>query len=153
MASAQVDGWIPEDRSNPARWKNWLDRKLAAPKKLGKIDRKTGERFGNAATTLQCPHAKVAAFMARLKDAPRRCGGRRLACHFLDGRGPTPPRRFAWRTFEEPGFSPPPCGRAPKIDMKMGEAHDVPLSDQALAIMRPPAGRTWRQRQPARLPR
>ena len=35
IASAQVDGWIPEDRPNPARWKNWLDRKLPQPKKLG----------------------------------------------------------------------------------------------------------------------
>ena len=32
LASAQVDGWIPEDKPNPARWKNWLDRRLPQPR-------------------------------------------------------------------------------------------------------------------------
>ena len=77
LASAQVDGWIPEGRSNPARWKNWLDRKLAAPKKLGKIDRKTGEKVKRGHHAAM-PHAKVPAFWARLNDADgdtaRPCG-------------------------------------------------------------------------------
>ena len=35
LTSAQVDGSIPEDRPNPARWKNWLEHKLPNPRKLG----------------------------------------------------------------------------------------------------------------------
>jgi hypothetical protein len=34
LASAQVDGWIPEDRPNAARWKDSLDRKLPKRKRL-----------------------------------------------------------------------------------------------------------------------
>jgi hypothetical protein len=35
LASAQVDGHIHQDRTNPARWRGWLDRKLPNPKKVG----------------------------------------------------------------------------------------------------------------------
>ena len=130
IASAQVDGWIPEDRSNPARWKNWLDRKLAAPKALGKIDRKTGARVKRGHHKAM-PHAMVAAFMARLKNAP---GGaaRALELTILTA-SRTKEVRLA--TFEEPDFRTAVWSR-PEDHMKMGEAHDVPLSDQALAIMR-----------------
>jgi hypothetical protein len=34
LASAQVDGWIPEDKPNPARWRNWLERKLPKRQRL-----------------------------------------------------------------------------------------------------------------------
>ena len=35
LASAQVAGQIDPDKPNPARWKNWLDHMLPAPKKIG----------------------------------------------------------------------------------------------------------------------
>ena len=57
IASAQVDGWIPEDRPNPARWKNWLDRKLPKPKKLG-------SRGHHKAL----PYDQLPALMARLAE-------------------------------------------------------------------------------------
>ena len=59
LASAQVDGHIAEGRSNPARWKNWLDHKLASPKKIG-------SRGHHAAM----PYAEVPNFMARLVETP-----------------------------------------------------------------------------------
>ena len=59
LASAQVDGWIPEDRPNPARWKNWLDRKLPKPKKLG-------SRGHHKAL----PYDQLPALMARLAETP-----------------------------------------------------------------------------------
>ena len=59
LASAQVDGWIEEGRSNPARWKNWLDHKLAPPKKIG-------SRGHHAAMDYKL----VPAFMARLAETP-----------------------------------------------------------------------------------
>ena len=109
LASAQVDGWIPESRSNPARWKNWLDQKLAAPKALGKIDRKTGARVKRGHHKAM-PHAMVAAFMARLRLFDS-VSSRALQLTILRQAAP---RRFGWRHSKSRIFSPP-CGRAPKI--------------------------------------
>jgi integrase len=69
LASAQVAGHIDEGRSNPARCDKWLDQMLAKPKKLGKIDRTTGERVerGNHAAM---DYRAVPAFMAKLEAAP-----------------------------------------------------------------------------------
>ena len=58
LASAQVDGWIPEDKPNPARWKNWLDRKLPKRRRL--------TRGHHAAM----PYADLPAFMAKLSETP-----------------------------------------------------------------------------------
>jgi hypothetical protein len=55
LASAQVAGHIHPDKSNPARWKGWLDHMLADPRKLG-------DRGHHAAM----PYAELPAFMARL---------------------------------------------------------------------------------------
>ena len=62
-------------RANPAAWSDWLKRKLGDPKKLGKIDRKTGERVerGNHAAM---PYADVPAFMARLANTHGAAAGR-----------------------------------------------------------------------------
>jgi integrase len=53
-----VDAHIPEDRSNPARWKNWLSKKLANPKKIG------GRRGSHKALEA----AAMPAFMTRLQE-------------------------------------------------------------------------------------
>jgi hypothetical protein len=69
----------PNDMSaNPAAWSDWLKRKLGDPKKLGKIDRSTGEKIkrGNHAAM---PYAEVPALMARLKNAS---GAAALALQF-----------------------------------------------------------------------
>jgi hypothetical protein len=56
LASAQVDGWIPEDKPNPARWRNWLERKLPKRQRL--------TRGHHAAM----PYAELPAFWARLAE-------------------------------------------------------------------------------------
>jgi integrase len=130
LASARVDGWIPEDRSNPARWKNWLDRKLAAPKKLGKIDRKTGEKVkrGKHAAML---YADVPALMARLADTP---GAAALALQ-LTILTASRTSEVLGMTFDEVNFDSATWS-IPEERMKMDLPHRVPLSVPALAILR-----------------
>jgi hypothetical protein len=70
LASAQVDGHIHPDRTNPARWKGWLDRKLPNPKKIGKIDPTTGVRSTERGHHAAMPYDQVPAFMARLHETP-----------------------------------------------------------------------------------
>jgi integrase len=121
LASAQVDGWIPEDRSNPARWKNWLDHKLAAPKKLG-------SRGSHAAM----PFDQVPAFMAKLAETPGMSSALALRLTILT----------ACRTSEVVGMTwdevdlDKALWSIPKERMKMGKPHRVPLSAPALAILR-----------------
>jgi integrase len=106
--------------ANPARWKNWLDHKLAAPKKLG-------ARGSHAAM----PFDQVPAFMARLGLTP---GTASLALQLTI--------LTACRTSEVLGmtFDEIDLDKAlwsiPKERMKMGEPHRVPLSAPALAILR-----------------
>ena len=59
LASAQVDGHIHQDRTNPARWRGWLDRKLPNPKKIGERGHYTA-----------LPYADLPEFMARLGREP-----------------------------------------------------------------------------------
>jgi integrase len=120
LASAQVDGHIHQDRTNPARWRGWLDRKLANPKKIG-------ERGHHAAM----PYAEVPALMARLDSTPG-TAAKALAFVILT----------AARTGEALGMTWDEVDLAtatwtiPASRMKAGKAHAVPLSDQALAILR-----------------
>ena len=121
LASAQVDGWIEEGRSNPARWKNWLDHKLAAPKKLG--DR--------AATMRRCPSIRS---RRSWRGSQRRPARRRWRCRLTI--------LTACRTSEVLGmtFDEIDLDKAlwsiPEERMKMGKPHRVPLSAPALAILR-----------------
>jgi integrase len=130
LASAQVDGWIEEGRSNPARWKNWLDHKLAAPKKLGKIDRKTGEKIKRSSHAAM-PYDQLPAFMAKLAETPGTAAKALritiLTCARTDETLGMP--------FDEIDFDKA-IWSLPKERMKMGKPHRVPLSDPALAILR-----------------
>jgi integrase len=119
IASAQVDGWIPEDRPNPARWKNWLDRKLPQPKKLGSRGHHPS-----------MPYAELPVFMAKLAETP---GVAALALRITI--------LTCARTGEALGMTwdeviDKAIWRVPASRMKMGREHEVPLSDQALAILR-----------------
>ena len=120
ITAAQVDGWIPEDKPNPARWKNWLSRKLPPPKKLG-------SRGHHAAM----PYDQLPAFMARLAETPG-VASRALMFTILTCARTSEALNAAW---DEIDF-----GKAtwsiPKERMKMGEPHRVPLSAPALAILR-----------------
>jgi integrase len=120
LASAQVDGWIPEGRSNPARWKNWLDHKLAAPKKLG-------SRGNHAAMAFD----QVPAFMAKLAGTPGAAAqALRLtiltACRTSEVLG---------MTFDEVDLDKA-LWAIPASRMKMSKPHRVPLSAPAIAILR-----------------
>ena len=120
LASAQVDGWIPEDKPNPARWKNWLDRKLPQPKKLGT----RGHHKAMA-------HKDVPALMARLAEidsAPSKA----LQITVLTCARTS---ETLGMTFDEIDFDNA-IWTIPASRMKMDREHTVPLSDQALAILR-----------------
>jgi hypothetical protein len=67
-ASAQVAGHIDPDKPNPARWRNWLDHMLPAPKKIG-------EHGHHAAMD----YRDLPKFMARLKQT---VGAASLALQF-----------------------------------------------------------------------
>ena len=120
IASAQVDGWIPEDRPNPARWKNWLDRKLPKPKKLG-------SRGHHKAL----PYDQLPALMARLAEIDS-VASRALQLTILTCARTSEALGARWDevSFETATWTIPP-GR-----MKMGREHQVPLSDAAVAILR-----------------
>ena len=135
LASAQVDGWIPEDRPNPARWKNWLDRKLPAPKKIG-------TRGHHAAM----PFDQVPAFMTRLRETPG------IAVLALQTTILTALRtsELLGMVFDEINFDTATLS-IPKERMKMDKPHRVPLSAPALAILRDLY--ETRGQNPARIPR
>jgi integrase len=119
LASAQVDGWIPEDRSNPARWKNWLERKLPKPKKLAHGHHKA------------MPYAEAPAFMARLAETPG-VASRALQFTILTCARTSETLGMIW---DEVDFQNA-VWRVPAGRMKMAKPHAVPLSDAGVAILR-----------------
>jgi integrase len=120
LASAQVDGWIPEDRPNPARWKNWLDRKLPKPQKLG-------SRGHHKAL----PYDQLPALMARLAEIDS-VASRALQITVLTCARTSQTLDAPWDEFDLDKA----LWSIPKERMKMNKAHNVPLSNQALAILR-----------------
>ena len=69
---ADVLDWTrgPDDtHPNPAAWTGWLKNKLGDPRKLGKLDRKTGERIPRGHHKA-LPYAEVPALVARLREDP-----------------------------------------------------------------------------------
>ena len=121
----------PEDeRRNPAAWTKWMKDKLGDPKKLGKIDRLTGERVprGNHAAM---SYKLVPTFMTKLATMP---GLAALALRFtiLTGARTDETLGMPW---EEIDFESA-TWNVPGPRMKMDKPHRVPLSDSALAILR-----------------
>jgi integrase len=119
LASAQVAGWIDPDKTNPARWKNWLDHMLPAPKKIG-------TRGNHAAMD----YRDLPAFMAKLGqtvgDSARALAFTVLTCARTS--------ETLGMTWDEADFETA-TWTVPKERMKMAKPHDVPLSDQAVAIL------------------
>ena len=122
LASAQVDGHIHihADRTNPARWRGWLDRKLPNPKKIG-------ERGHYAAL----PYADLPEFMARLGREPGTVA-KALAFIVLTAARSGEALGMTWDEVDLATAT----WTIPKERMKAGKAHVVPLSDQSLAILR-----------------
>ena len=121
LASAAVDGWIPEDRPNAARWKNWLDRKLPNPRKVGK------PRGHHAAMD----YRELPAFMARLSEIDT-AAARALRLTILCATRTSETLNAVW---SEVSFADK-VWRIPAARMKMKVEHNVPLSDAALDILR-----------------
>ena len=121
----------PEDtHANPAAWSGWLKKKLGDWRKLGKLDRKTGERVprGNHATMF---YEAVPAFMARLNGQP---GLSALALEFaiLTAARTSEAIEAPWSEFDLDAK----VWTIPAQRMKMDKAHRVPLSDRAIEILR-----------------
>ncbi len=135
LASAQVAGHIDADKPNPARWKGWLDHMLPNPRRLG-------ERGHHAAM----PYVDVPEFMARLggiDSAAARALRLTILCATRSG-------ETLGALWDEISFET----RVWSIEgkrMKMGRPFDIPLSDQALAILKTQHealsnDRRWRRR-------
>ena len=121
LASAAVAGHIPEDRPNPARWQNWLDLMLANPKKVGK------PRGHYKAL----PYAKVPALMAKLAEIDTAVS-RALRLTILCATRTNETLGAQW---DEISFGDK-VWSIPASRMKMKREHDVPLSNQAVEILR-----------------
>jgi integrase len=120
LASAQVAGWIDPDKPNPARWKNWLDHMLPAPRKIG-------SRGHHAAMD----YRDLPAFMAKLAETPG-VASRALTFTVLTC---VRTGEALGATWDEIDFQTA-TWTIPKERMKMAKPHDVPLSDAAVTILR-----------------
>ena len=120
LASAQVDGHIHSDRTNPARWRGWLDRKLANPKKIGERGHYTA-----------LPYADLPEFMARLGREPGTVA-KALAFIILTAARSGEALGMTWEEVDLATAT----WTIPASRMKAGKAHIVPLSDQAISILR-----------------
>ena len=120
LAAAQVAGWLDPDKPNPARWKNWLDHMLPAPKKIGSRGHHAAMDYRNLPT-----------FMAKLGqtvgDSSRALAFTILTCARTG--------EALGATWDEIDFQTA-TWTIPKERMKMAKPHDVPLSDAAVAILR-----------------
>ena len=105
---------------NPARWRGHLDQLLARPRKTKRV------RHHPAAPVSQAP-----AIVQRVADAPGQ-GARALLLQILTATRSGEVRLAAWEEFDlERALWTIPEGR-----MKAGREHRVPLSRQAVALLR-----------------
>jgi integrase len=117
--AAQALGHIGPNVANPARWKGHLQRLLPKPAKL---------THGHHAAM---PYAQLPAFMTRL-SASDNDAARALRLTILTACRTSEVLGAKW---EEIDFGAA-IWRIPPSRMKIGEAHDVPLSNAAIAILR-----------------
>jgi integrase len=124
LAAAQVEGHIEESRSNPARWKNWLDKKLPKPKNL------VAGRRGNFPAM---PYEEVPTFVARLRHVED-TAAKATMLTLLTAKRSNEVLGATWDEFE--------LDKAlwviPKERMKKARRdHHEPLTEAALGILRP----------------
>lgn len=118
LSYAMQAGYRPEGL-NPARWRGGLDKLLAAPSKVGKVEHHAA-----------LPADAMAAFMPRLRDAEG-MGARALEFAILTAARSGEVRGARWSEIDrEAKVWTVPAGR-----MKAGREHRVPLSDAALALL------------------
>jgi integrase len=131
IASAQALGHIDPDRANPARWKGHLDKLLPKPKKLGKIDPTTGVRATKRGNYAAMPYKDAPAFMATLSTMPG-TAAKALAFVILTAVRTGEALGAQWSEIDLDDAT----WTIPANRMKAEQKHRVPLSDQALAILR-----------------
>ena len=133
-----------DERRNPASWTPWMKTQLGSAKKLGKIDRKTGQRVERGHHAAM-HYSKVPAFMARLKEAPGVASSALMFAILCASRT----SEVLLATWDEVQVDHTEIvkvdGRNVTVTipilsigaerMKMGEPHRVPLSPMALAII------------------
>jgi integrase len=117
---ARALGHIDEDKANPARWKGHLDHLLPPAKKLG-------VRGHHAAM----PYADLPAFWTRLVEIDT-TASRALMFTILTCARTSEVLLATWD--DEISFADA-VWRVPASRMKMGKPHDVPLTEEALAIL------------------
>ncbi|HEU0044212.1 tyrosine-type recombinase/integrase [Sphingomonas sp.] len=115
---AKVSGY--RDGENPARWRGHLDKLLAAPSKVRKVEHHAA-----------LPYAEIGAFMAELRKrdgvAPRA-----LELAILTAARSGEVRGMTWAEIDLAGK----VWTIPGDRMKAGKEHRVPLSDAALAVLK-----------------
>ena len=112
------------DRRNPARWKGNLDKLLPNPRKTAKA---AGKRKSHPAP----PHADVPAIMAKLRAKPSIVSALALRFQILCAARSTEVRAMTWDEVDLEGR----VWRLPGSRAKNGEAHNVPLNDEAAEIL------------------
>ena len=121
LASAQVDGWIPEDKPNPARWRNWLERKLPKRQRL--------TRGHHAALA----YGDIPEFVQRLRT--EQAGNvTALALEFLILTATRTGETLGAQWDDEISFADA-VWQIPKERTKVVEAFSVPLSEAALRLL------------------
>jgi integrase len=125
LDAARARGFIDENRANPARWRGHLDHLLPNPDKIGE--------HGHRAAM---PYADVPAFMVRLTGAEG-IAVNALALAILTAARTNEVLSLQWDEVDLDAK----VWTVPAERMKMGKAHDVPLSDAAAAILREQAAR------------
>jgi integrase len=118
---AKVKGWR-NGGENPARWSGNLEHTLASPKKLKKA---TSKNFEAVLV------ADVPGFMHRLRQVPGTVA-RALEFLMLTAGRKTEVLEAHWNEIDLAGA----VWNIPAERMKAGAAHDVPLSDRAVEILR-----------------
>ena len=117
--AARALGHIDANRANPARWKGHLDKLLPKPKKLSRGHHKA------------LPYADLPELMARLGEIDT-TASRALRFTILTASRTSEVLKM---TFVEIDFDKA-VWTIPASRMKMARQHEVPLSDQAVAILR-----------------
>ncbi len=114
---AKVSGY--RDGENPARWRGHLDKLLAPPSKVRKVEHHAA-----------LPYAEIGTFMSALRKRDG-TSARALEFAILTAARSGEVRGMTWTEVDLPGK----VWTIPVERMKAGKEHRVPLSDAAIAII------------------
>ena len=115
---------------NPADWSGWLKRQLGDPKKLGKLDPKTGLLVARS-NHPSMPYGDIPAFMLRLA-ASDNVAAKALMFTILTAASTSQTINMTWSEIDWDKA----LWTIPAVRMKMRKEHQVPLSRAVLDILR-----------------